>query len=87
MSPMNTSRKLTDWAKGPPPSIGWWNASRMRNERARRWWNGASWSVAVMVNDPEAKAKRAQRTPDPWAGGQSSIEWRGLAENPAGVRA
>ena len=36
-----TKRK---WHKGPPPHIGWWNASACRVEDSWRWWNGVRWS-------------------------------------------
>ena len=28
------------WHKGPPPHIGWWNASDARLNKMWRWWNG-----------------------------------------------
>ena len=33
-----------EWHSGPPPHIGWWNASNIKNLGAWRWWNGSSWS-------------------------------------------
>jgi hypothetical protein len=36
---------MTTWHKGPPPSIGWWPASRRRNPDTLRWWNGVEWSL------------------------------------------
>ena len=35
------------WHKGPPPHIGWWNASVNRNPKIWRWWNGRDWSAAA----------------------------------------
>jgi len=35
------------WHKGPPPHIGWWNASDAKMEDIWRWWNGQEWSAAV----------------------------------------
>lgn len=35
------------WHSGPPPHVGWWNASVQRDDTAWRWWNGAAWSMAV----------------------------------------
>ncbi len=35
------------WNLGPPPSIGWWPASKHRNPTVLRWWNGERWSMAV----------------------------------------
>ena len=35
------------WHKGPPPHVGWWNASLDRNEEMWRWWGGTCWSMSV----------------------------------------
>ena len=37
---------MTDckWNKGPPPHVGWWNASKSRNPAVWRWWDGRCWS-------------------------------------------
>lgn len=32
------------WHKGPPPHIGWWNASWCCHIETWRWWNGRHWS-------------------------------------------
>lgn len=32
------------WRSGPPPSIGWWNASISKSPDVWRWWNGKFWS-------------------------------------------
>lgn len=32
------------WISGPPPHIGWWQASVCQNPRFWRWWNGEYWS-------------------------------------------
>ena len=49
------------WHKGPPPHIGWWNASILRNSKGWRWWDGKQWSLLVIENDSldlvEEKAK------------------------------
>lgn len=34
------------WHKGPPPHVGWWNASHDRCNTQWRWWNGCAWSDA-----------------------------------------
>jgi hypothetical protein len=35
------------WHKGPPPHIGWWNASVSKYcKTGWRWWNGVYWSAA-----------------------------------------
>ena len=35
------------WHKGPPPHVGWWPASSLRNLEMWRWWDGKAWSCAV----------------------------------------
>ena len=35
------------WHKGPPPFIGWWNASSAQDPSIWRWWNGKIWSWGV----------------------------------------
>lgn len=35
------------WNSGPPPHVGWWNASLFDDDEMWRWWNGASWSNGV----------------------------------------
>lgn len=35
------------WHKGPPPHIGWWNASVDYKTDEWRWWNGWNWSWFV----------------------------------------
>lgn len=34
------------WNSGPPPHIGWWNASISSVLDRWRWWDGTNWSVA-----------------------------------------
>jgi hypothetical protein len=78
---MSADRKLTDWVKGPPPAVGWWNASRCRDPEVRRWWNGSYWSAAVyvgMTTDGTMERVKAVRTTT----NVRQIEWRGLAEPP-----
>ena len=36
------------WHSGPPPHIGWWNASFYFNDPdSWRWWDGLNWSCAA----------------------------------------
>lgn len=44
------------WHKGPPPHVGWWEASWNRNAGIWRWWDGYRWSVHV---DQHAQAAGA----------------------------
>lgn len=47
------------WHKGPPPHVGWWNASLAQDEDCWRWWDGEEWSIAsTKETSPEAADKR-----------------------------
>lgn len=49
------------WHKGPPPHVGWWNASGIRHPEAWRWWDGKNWSfVAYASNSAKWAGKAAQ---------------------------
>ncbi len=39
------------WHKGPPPYVGWWNASDCHNHNSWRWWNGKYWSWAYFPDE------------------------------------
>ena len=71
---------LTEWADGPPPRVGWWNARvRGQNRKVpmRRWWNGACWSFPVVVGyDDDEYARRMQATPS--AVDPADVQWQGL---------
>lgn len=65
------------WRTGPPPHVGWWNASDVRLCDAWRWWNGAYWSEVVFADlwegsdlDRVTAVAEIQNV-----GPQSSIEW------------
>ena len=49
------------WHDGPPPHIGWWNASSIRDARAWRWWNGKHWSEVAYPLATQDKAARIAR--------------------------
>lgn len=55
------------WHLGPPPHVGWWNASTGRSPKMWRWWDGNFWSVPF---HPESKdfSKMAYHKSD-------QIEW------------
>lgn len=66
--------KKTVWHEGPPPSIGWWPASLVRNKKCLRWWNGFAWSYAVYkADDPIVVARTAGRRAPTAV--QGCIEW------------
>ena len=61
------------WHKGPPPSIGWWPASRAREASILRWWDGVMWSAPANKGmSPESAAEQA-RFRDEW--NTPLIEW------------
>ena len=51
------------WHKGPPPHVGWWNASTARLDESWRWWDGSRWSVSFSPNKGRAAAGRAVKCP------------------------
>lgn len=60
------------WHKGPPPHVGWWEASWSRNTGVWRWWNGKNWGLDVSRSDGRLLIAEAALVKDAW---QSSIEW------------
>ncbi len=42
-----------NWKSGPPPHIGWWNASMCRNTFVWRWWDGTGWRTSNI--DPKLR--------------------------------
>lgn len=46
------------WHKGPPPHVGWWNASNYEASGTWRWWDGLEWSTGVHANMPLSIAVR-----------------------------
>lgn len=59
------------WHKGPPPHIGWWQASYCKDKVPWRWWDGERWGgTAYASYSPLMAGSTAHReTP------LSSIEW------------
>jgi len=50
------------WHSGPPPHVGWWNASMVLDPVLWSWWDGERWSLCVCdFNSAEAVNKRALR--------------------------
>ena len=46
------------WKSGPPPHVGWWNASVCDDDIAWRWWNGKVWSVVVYSSNSAEQVAR-----------------------------
>lgn len=66
---------MTDriWHKGPPPHVGWWNASVGRVSGVWRWWNGEYWSMHATSRAKAIDA--AQQAAQKSINGQEKIEW------------
>ena len=60
------------WNSGPPPHIGWWNASVGGHNNSWRWWNGTEWSYNVSATDSATDVAHfaKQISPD-----QDRIKW------------
>jgi hypothetical protein len=64
------ARKII-WNSGPPPHVGWWEASAGRHLNTWRWWDGTDWSNAAY---PDFQTKNAVRqAKHKWRHGR--IEW------------
>lgn len=61
------------WRKGPPPHVGWWNASVQRDHEAWRWWDGKRWSNAAFKGDRPKSVAEMAATPSGW--GEGRVEW------------
>ena len=60
------------WHSGPPPSVGWWPASAVKDPTSVRWWNGECWSVSVFGGcDANSAARYAEKATTL----QNYIEW------------
>ena len=64
------------WHSGPPPSIGWWPASRYGNDGIYRWWDGCNWSMAASRHCDVSKAAKQARTRTYVSSSASSIKWK-----------
>lgn len=76
-----SAAELTSWRSGPPPCVGWWNASTRRDPQVRRYWNGKRWSRCVMVGVTSDVLTEHLKTFAASRFAQTS-EWRGLAKEP-----
>ena len=70
------------WHSGPPPHVGWWNASSATyvdrwnptRNNVWRWWNGHAWSVPVYESNTISDvANRAEIALD--SDYSSAVEW------------
>lgn len=68
---MESTENTRVWHEGPPPHVGWWNASTTKDHAAWRWWDGKQWSRATYPHQPaEYAAKEAACAAD-----VQDVEW------------
>lgn len=69
---MESTEKERVWHKGPPPHIGWWNASLHFDPKAWRWWDGEQWSMSpnISLSADRAGAVASNKAPSEWP-----IQW------------
>lgn len=68
---MESTENTRIWHNGPPPHVGWWNASVSKRADAWRWWDGECWSHVVYEHEHEMRADyQAARTSS-----KTDIEW------------
>jgi len=60
------------WHKGPPPHVGWWNASAVKAFDCWRWWDGKCWSAPAYPKYSARTAAAMAQKPGRW---QYKIEW------------
>ena len=60
------------WRKGPPPHVGWWNASNRQAEIIWRWWDGQCWSYPANEDFSRKQATYGAKIPD---GNGYEVEW------------
>jgi hypothetical protein len=61
----DVKRTGRQWHSGPPPHVGWWNASAMQNVFTWRWWDGRVWSRAVDQDASAVYAGAVAKHPEP----------------------
>lgn len=50
------------WRSGPPPHVGWWNASADKGKYMWRWWNGEYWSLGIHKDSGARDVANAAKT-------------------------
>lgn len=60
---MESTEQKRVWHSGPPPHVGWWQASGSRNPQLWRWWNGTNWSLPVMKDYCDEWLQEAVKSP------------------------
>ncbi len=63
------------WQSGPPPHVGWWNASAECSIDVWRWWDGKHWSAAVFSEDRKATVSGLSQRKTEHAGIRWNDRW------------
>lgn len=71
---MESTKAKRVWHDGPPPHIGWWNASVNRSKHVWRWWNGEAWGLPASHAASCGHIRRAYDADQP-AQCQADIQW------------
>lgn len=71
---LGSTEGVRHWNPGPPPHVGWWNATISGIRTAWRWWDGRRWSHFAGPADDDHSAGRAasSKTASTFS---ESIEW------------
>ena len=56
---MGVAGVTREWHSGPPPHVGWWNASVQQDQDSWRWWNGRQWSQVAFAGESAVTGRRA----------------------------
>ncbi len=59
------------WHSGPPPHVGWWQASVRRRPSSWRWWDGTGWSLSAEHTCSASQAGHLARDPNP----SGPVQW------------
>lgn len=62
---MESTEENRVWRNGPPPHVGWWNASIFQDDKMWRWWNGIFWSTSVRFTATRAYAAECSSNESP----------------------
>lgn len=64
-----------EWHYGPPPHVGWWNASPVQMTDVWRWWNGEYWSMSASPHEGADSAAYWAECPELKLMPNEQIQW------------
>lgn len=64
-----------DWNDGPPPFIGWWQASAAMDAEEWRWWDGVVWSCTATADMETSEVLESANVPNMDVGVQWTWYW------------